>query len=195
MQRILSVLKRLVLPACIAAGLMLCVSPDAQQLFAAQAQKRSALDSAAASRKKTAPAAPAAETRAAAPAPDVYAQDAYTEKELVRFMESMPHFLAWVRASKAKVHPVVNAAGKPDFAYPPEAAAKTRELGWEPRRFFCLLGRSAAALYLVGEGTDLMQALPPDMPTVTEAEMALVRKHLAALLRAGADGPAPTLAR
>ena len=136
-----------------------------------------------------------ARQKAAAQAPDVYAQDAYTEKELVCFMESMPHFLAWVRTSKARVHPVVNAAGKPDFTYTPEAAAKTRELGWEPGRFFCLLGRTAAALYLVGEGTDFMQALPPDMPTVTEAEMALVRKHLASLLRAGAGGHAPSLAR
>ena len=110
-------------------------------------------------------------------------------------MESMPHFLAWVRASNAKVHPVVNAAGKPDFAYTPEAAAKTQELGWEPRRFFCLLGRTAAALYLVGEGTDQLHTLPPDMPAVTETELTLVRKHLAALLRAGANGPAPSLSR
>ena len=144
-------------------------------------------------RKNAAPDRQAAQP--AAPAQDVYAQDAYTEKELVRFIESMPHFLAWVRANKVKTYPVVNAAGKPDFTYPPEAAAKTQELGWEPRRFFCLLGRTAAALYLVGEGTDLAQALPPDMPAVTEAEMALVRKHLAALLRAGTGGPAPALAR
>ena len=158
----------------------------AQPLFAAQAPAQSARKSAAASRQ-------AAKTTA--PAADVYAQDAYTEKELVSFMESMPHFLAWVRKSKAKVHPVVNAGGRPDFAYTPEAAAKAQELGWEPRRFFCLLGRTAAALYLVGEGTDLLHTLPPDMPAVTEAEMSLVRKHLAALLRAGSDGPAPALAR
>ena len=143
----------------------------------------------------TAPAAAAAGAKAVAPSPDVYAQDAYTEKELVRFIESMPQFLAWVRASKAKAHPTVNAAGKPDFAYTPEAAAKAQELGWEARRFFCLLGRTAAALYLVGEGMDAVQALPPDMPAVTESEMALVRKHLGSLLRAGTGGPAPALSR
>jgi hypothetical protein len=184
--------------ACIPAAFVLCVLLGAQPLMAASgsASKQSARQNAAPDRqtaKRAAPAADAAATRA--PAPDVYAQDAYTEKELVRFIESMPHFLAWVRASKAKTHPVVNAAGKPDFVYPPEAAARAQELGWEPRRFFCLLGRTAAALYLVGEGTDLTHALPPDMPTVTETEMALVRKHLAALLRAGAGGPAPALAR
>jgi hypothetical protein len=92
----------------------------------------------------------------------------------------------------------VNAEGKPDFVYTPEAAAKAEELGWEARRFFCLLGKAAAALFLVEEGTDRMQplqAMPPDMPAVTEAEMALVRKHLASLLRAGAGGPPPTLSR
>ena len=90
---------------------------------------------------------------------------------------------------------MVNAAGKPDFAYTPEAAAKAQELGWEPRRFFCLLGRIAAALYLVEEGVDMLHEMPPDMPTVTEAEMALARKHLASLLRVGAGGPTPSLSR
>jgi len=169
----------------------------AQPLLAAQssAQKQSARKDAATGKQaaKTAPAA--AGTQAVVSAQDVYAQGAYTEKELVSFIESMPHFLAWSRANKAKAHPMVNAAGKPDFAYTPEAAVKARELGWEPRRFFCLLGRTAAALYLVEEGTDLMHALPPDMPTVTDAEIALVRKHLASLLRAGTGGPAPPLSR
>jgi len=180
--------------------LALCMLPYAEPLFAAQsaAQKQNAQKQAGA-RKRAAQSAPTAATaNAAVPVPDVYAQGPFTEKELVRFIESMPLFLAWARASKAKAHPMVNAAGKPDFAYTPEAAAKAEELGWEPKRFFCLLGKAAAALYLVEEGTDriqALQALPPDMPTVTETEMALVRKHLASLLRAGAGGPPPTLAR
>ena len=182
--------------ACVPVVFALCVLPDVQLSVAAQssASKQSAQKNAVAGAPGTRPgAAAAAGKRATVPAPDVYAQGAYTEEELVRFMESMPHFLAWVRASKAKVHPVVNAAGKPDFVYTPEAAARVRELGWEPGRFFCLLGRTAAALYLVSEGTDFMGALPPDMPTVTDVEMALVRKHLASLLRAGTGGPAPSL--
>jgi len=134
-------------------------------------------------------------TQSSAQAQDVYAQGPYTEKELVRFIESVPHFLAWAQSSKAKAHPMVNAAGKPDFAYTPEAAAKAQELGWDPRRFFCLLGRIAAALYLVEEGVDMLHEMPPDMPTVTEAEMALARKHLASLLRVGAGGPTPSLSR
>jgi hypothetical protein len=182
--------------ACIPAVFVLCVLLGVQPIGAAQssAQKQNALKSAATGRQ-AAQNTPAAPPREAVPTQDVYAQSAFTEKELVRFMESMPRFLAWMRAGTAKAHPVTNAAGKPDFAYTPDAAAKTQELGWDPRRFFCLLGRTAAALYLVEEGTDLIQALPPDMPTVTDAEVALVRKHLASLLRAGAGGPAPTLSR
>jgi len=172
------------------------MSLGAQALFAAQAAApaQSPRQNAAAD-KQPAKNAPAT-AKKDLPAQNVYAQDPYTEKELVRFIESMPHFLTWARSgSTPQAHPVTNAAGKPDFTYTPEAAAKTRELGWEPRRFFCLMGRTAAALYLVGEGTDLMLALPPDMPTVTAAEMALVRKHLAALLRAGASDSPPALAR
>jgi len=183
-----------------AAILALCMFPIAEPLYAAQsaAQKQSAQKQTGA-RKRAAQSAPTATAaEAAVPTLDVYAQGSFTEKELVRFIESMPLFLAWARGSKAKAHPVVNAAGKPDFTYTPEVAAKAEELGWEPRRFFYLLGKAAAALYLVEEGTDrlqALQALPPDMPTVTETEMALVRKHLASLLRASAGGPPPTLAR
>jgi hypothetical protein len=193
-------LRRFFLAACVPVLFALCVLPGAQPLIAApgSAQKQSARhDAAAVSRQgsKIALGVAAAGTQAAAQATDVYAQDAYTEKELVRFIESMPHFLAWARAGKATAYPVVNAAGQPDFAYTQEAAAKARELGWEPRRFFCILGRSAAALYIVEEGADLTQALPPDMPAVTDAEIALVRKHLASLLRAGSGAPAPSLSR
>ena len=182
MRRIASALRRPFSLAC-AVVLALCVALDAQALMAAQssAQKQKA-------QKNTA-------VRTAVLAQDVYAQEAYTERELVSFIASLPHFLGWARTGKAKVHPVVNAAGKPDFVYTQEAAAKAQELGWEPRRFFCLLGRTAAALYLVEEGTDLMTALPHDMPAVTETELALVRKHLTSLLRAGAGGPPPSLSR
>ena len=176
--------------------------PGTEPLYAAQgaAQKQSTQKQAGVRKQaaKKTPATAAAGSSAVMPTSDVYAQAPFTEKELIRFIESMPHFLAWAHSSKAKAHPVVNDAGNPDFAYAPEAAVKAQELGWEPRRFFCLLGKAAAALYLVEEGTDRMQALqamPPDMPTVTETEMALVRKHLASLLRAGAGAPPPTISR
>jgi hypothetical protein len=194
-------LRLLIFLACIPAVFALCVQLDAQPLAAAQSsgKKQSAQQNATAHRQASASKSGAADVdpQALVPEPDVYAvQPPYTEKELVKFIENMPHFLAWARVGKVKVRPVVNAAGKPDFAYTLEAAAKAQELGWEPRRFFCLLGRSAAALYLVEEGTDSMNnASPPDMPTVTAAEMALVRKHLASLLRAGAGGPTPSISR
>ena len=181
--------------ALVLGSLALLTLPGAQPLVAAQdsAPQQGAREKAPAGRQTKSSSATA---RRSAAAPDVYAQAPYTEKELVRFTESMPHFLTWARAAGTiPAHPVTNAAGKPDFTYTPEAAAKAQELGWEPRRFFYLMGKTAAALYLVGEGTDLMYALPPDMPTVTETEMALARKHLASLLRAGADGPPPALSR
>ena len=184
--------------ACIPAAFALYLLLSTQPLIAApsSAQKQSAQQTATGTRaSKTAPDAAASKTQAAASTMDVYGQAPYTEKELIRFIESLPHFLAWARAHKIKAYPVVNTAGKPDFAYTPEAATKAQELHWEARRFFCLFGRTAAALYIVEEGTDLMNALPPDMPTVTDAEILLVRKHLASLLRAGAGGPAPALAR
>ena len=187
---------------------VLCLLPGAEPLHGAQsapekqntAQKQSSRKQTAAHKQTTqkAPAAAAPGAQTPVPMSDVYAQEPFTEKELVRFIESMPLFLDWARSSKAKAHPAVNAAGKPDFVYTPEAAAKAEELGWVAKRFFCLLGKAAAALFLVEEGTDRMQplqAMPPDMPAVTEAEMALVRKHLASLLRAGAGGPPPTLSR
>ena len=188
--------------ACMSAFCALCLLPGAEPLYAAQSapQKQSSRKQEAVRKQaaQKAPAAAAAGAHVPMPASDVYAQEPFTEKELVRFIESMPFFLDWARSSKAKAHPAVNAAGKPDFMYSSEAAAKAEELGWVARRFFCLLGKAAAALFLVEEGTDRMQplqAMPPDMPAVTESEMALVRKHLASLLRAGAGGPPPTLSR
>ena len=190
MRRIVPALRRPFFLAC-AVFLALGVVLNAQALIAAQSStQKQKVQKNTAVRKQT-----AAGTQTPVSAQDVYAQEAYTEKELLSFIESLPHFLGWGRTGKVKVYPVVNAAGMPDFAYTPEAAAKAQELGWEPRRFFCLLGRTAAALYLVEEGTDLVTALPPDMPAVTETEMALVRKHLTSILRAGAGGPPPSLSR
>jgi hypothetical protein len=125
----------------------------------------------------------------------VYEQPPFTEKELSNFVDTLPAFLRRAREDGMTAHPAVNAAGKPDFLYDPEAAAEAQRLGWEPARFFCLMGRTAAALYLVEENADLPDKLPGDMPSVTRDEMALVRKHLASLLRAGTSGPPPALSR
>lgn len=171
---------------------LLCAAPAA--LAAAEAPKNAGVSRPeAVSGRRTQQRAP---VQAAAPAQverDVYAQPPFTGKELVEFTETLPIFLAWARTRKA-AHPIMNEAGRPDFFYTPEAAAKVRDLHWEPRRFFCLLGRTAAALYLVEEGSDLTDALPGDMPSVTRDELALVRRHLGALLRASTGGSPPKLA-
>jgi hypothetical protein len=59
-------------------------------------------------------------------------------------------------------------------------------------RFFCVMGRTAAAMAMVSEGEDF-KSRPSDMPAVSEKECGLVRRHLGELLRAasGADAPKP----
>lgn len=116
-------------------------------------------------------------------------QPPVTDKEMVSFMEVLPHFRAWALASKEEAHPYVNKAGKADFVYSTKAAAWVRQRGWEPARFFCVMGRTAAALTIVEEGNDLMTKRPSDMPSVTENELELVRRHLASLLKAGSAAP------
>jgi hypothetical protein len=130
--------------------------------------------------------APGAPSAVPTPGEDIYEQPPFTEKELTDFVDALPAFLRRARADKMTAHPVVNAAGRADFLYGPEAAAEAQRLGWKPARFFCLMGRTAAALYLVEENTDLPDKLPDDMPSITRDETALVRKHLTSLLRAGA---------
>ena len=137
--------------------------------------------------------APEALPATVVPNPDVYASGEFDEQELLRFIDSMPRFLGWVREHKIAIHPDNSATGKADFYYTEQAAAKVTELGWDAKRFFCLLGRTAAALYLVEEGSDQASDLPKDMPTVSKKEMSLVRKHLGSLLRAGTGSPPPPL--
>ena len=116
-------------------------------------------------------------------------QPPVSDKELVAFMEVLPLFRAWAISSKEDAHPYVNKAGKADFVFSVNAANWVRQRGWEPTRFFCVMGRTAAALTIVEEGNDLVTKRPSDMPTVTEAELELVRRHLATLLKAGNDAP------
>lgn len=75
---------------------------------------------------------------------------------------------------------------QPDFHYSPAAAQWVSFRSWEPRRFFCIMGRSAAALVLVSEG-EQAKKLYRDMPKPSKAECELVQKHMGELLKAGND--------
>ena len=140
---------------------------------------------------KAARARPAGKAQAATAAPataNVYAgQPEVTEKELLAFAELLPQFRAWARAAREEAHPVVR-DGKADFLYSPNAAEWVTGKGWQPARFFCVMGRLAAALVIVEEGND-MGSRPADMPSVTNEELALTRRHLGLLLTAGGDAP------
>ena len=125
---------------------------------------------------------------AAADATNVYAgQPAVTEKELLAFAEVLPRFRAWARDGHEEAHPVVR-GGNADFLYSPQAAEWVTAQGWQPARFFCVMGRLAAALVIVEEGND-MGTRPADMPSVSAEELALARRHLGILLTAGGDAP------
>ena len=141
--------------------------------------------------KKGARSGKAAKAQAAgstADATNVYAgQPAVTEKELLAFAEVLPRFRAWARDGHEEAHPVVR-GGKADFLYSPQAAEWVTAQGWQPARFFCVMGRLAAALVIVEEGND-MGTRPADMPSVSDEELALARRHLGILLTAGGDAP------
>lgn len=116
----------------------------------------------------------------------VYDQQApFSEQELVQFMELLPQFRQWVKTARADVHPSVDAHKRADFSYDAQAARWVQERGWDPVRFFCVMGRSAAALALVEAGGTLSGPRPASMPEVAESELLLVRRHLGSLLRAG----------
>ena len=117
-------------------------------------------------------------------------QPPMTDKELVGFIELLPHFRAWAASSKEEAHPSVDKkSGKPDFLYSAKAAEWVKMRGWDAARFFSVMGRAAAALAMVEEGNDISSNRPPDMPTVTPGELDMVRRHLAGLLKAGSDAP------
>lgn len=109
----------------------------------------------------------------------------FSEQELVQFMELLPRFRQWVKTAKADVHPSVDAHKRADFSYDAQTARWVQERGWDPVRFFCVMGRSAAALALVEAGGTMKDPRPASMPEVAESEMLLVRRHLGSLLRAG----------
>lgn len=116
-------------------------------------------------------------------------QSPLTDKELVSFIELLPQFRAWTVHFNVEAHPIVNSVGEADFVYSEDAANWVSSKNWEPKHFFSVMGRTAAALAIIGEGNDLLTRTPTDMPTVTEEELFLVRKHLGSLLKAGSSAP------
>lgn len=121
---------------------------------------------------------------------NVYEGEAPTSaQELDSFLGVLPRFRAWARENGEQVHPALK-NGKADFVYSRKAAAWVREHGWQPKRFFCVMGRMAAAMVIVEEGNDLGATRPSDMPNITQSELDLARKNLGSLLRAGGDAPA-----
>lgn len=117
-----------------------------------------------------------------------YDQPPFDNAELTRFIDDFPRFRDWAKRAPDlgdAPHPAVDANGLPGFAYSPAAAAEVERMGWKPERFFCIMGRAAAALADIEEGDALAGAnRPADMPQVTGAETELVRRQLSSLLRA-----------
>lgn len=117
-----------------------------------------------------------------------YDQPPFDNAELTRFIDDFPRFRDWMTRTTGPgdaPHPTVGADGLPGFEYSPAAAAELERMGWKPERFFCIMGRSAAALADIEEGDALAGTnRPADMPQVSAAETELVRRQLASLLRA-----------
>ncbi|MDR3044042.1 MAG: hypothetical protein LBU75_07230 [Desulfovibrio sp.] len=117
-----------------------------------------------------------------------YDQSPFDNAELTRFIDDFPRFRDWMKRAPDQgdaPHPSVGTDGLPSFEYSAVAAAELERMGWKPERFFCIMGRSAAALADIEEGDALAGAnRPADMPQVTPAETELVRRQLASLLRA-----------
>lgn len=114
-------------------------------------------------------------------------QPPVTDKELQQFLDILPQFRAWAKSGHEEAHPVLR-NGKADFLYSPQAARWVQTHRWDPVRFFCVMGRMAAALAIVEEGNDV-HVRAKDMPVVSEEELALARRHLGSILKAGGDVP------
>lgn len=120
----------------------------------------------------------------------VYAgQPPITEKELLAFVDILPQFRQWARTQQEEAHPVLR-SGQADFLFSTRAGDWVREHGWDAPRFFCILGKMAAALVIVEEGNDMQGTRPADMPDVAPQELSLARKHLGELLKVSFQ-PAP----
>mgnify|MGYP006946971997 CR=1 FL=1 len=117
-----------------------------------------------------------------ASAETLYNQPPFSEKELNQFIADLPRFRAWIKTNKEKAHPIVNEAGEPDFLYSKNAAGYIEAAGWKPERFFCIMGRAAAAV---------TKEPPVEMPNVSDDELDVVRRNLPGLLKAISPAPTP----
>ncbi|MCR4666496.1 MAG: serine/threonine protein phosphatase [Desulfovibrio sp.] len=107
-----------------------------------------------------------------------------TEKELLSFLTVLPEFRVWAQSHQEEAHPGLT-NGRPDFFYSQNAEKWITSKGWDARRFFCVMGRMAAALVVATEGNDLRGTRPADMPDVSDFETELAHKHLGRMLEAG----------
>ena len=121
----------------------------------------------------------------------LYQQPPFTETELNQFINTLPRFREWVKANKEKAHPIVNDNGEPDMLYSDAAAETVRNAGWKPERFFCVMGRSAAAVAIIQQGEAIIKTPPVDMPNVSDDELDIVRRNLPSLLKATNQTPTP----
>ncbi len=121
----------------------------------------------------------------------LYQQPPFTETELNQFIDTLPRFREWVKANKEKAHPIVNDNGEPDMLYSDAAAETVRNAGWKPERFFCVMGRSAAAVAIIQQGEAIIKTPPVDMPNVSDDELDIVRRNLPSLLKATNQTPTP----
>ena len=110
------------------------------------------------------------------------------EKELSAFLDLLPAFRSWAHANHEEAHPQLT-KGMADFLYSKKAAEWVEAHGWQPVRFFCVMGRMAAALVIIEEGNDMKGTRPQDMPEVSPAEIDLARRHLGTILKAGGSAP------
>lgn len=124
-----------------------------------------------------------------AQAEGLYAQPPFSAAELDRFIDDLPRFRDWLRTQGERVHPVVQ-KGQPSFVYSEKVARHVQGMGWKPERFFCVMGRSAAALAILEKGKALTDNPPATMPKVSLQEMEHVHNALSPLLRALMHGEA-----
>ncbi len=120
----------------------------------------------------------------------LYSQPPFSEKELNQFIADLPRFRAWMREHGQTSHPILNEKGEPDFLYSGEAAGYLNTSGWNPERFFCIMGRAAAGVAIIQQGDAISKTPPVEMPNVSNDELDLVRRSLPALLKA--VHPTPT---
>lgn len=114
-------------------------------------------------------------------------QPVISEQEVKSFIILLPQFRSWTRENGEEAHPILSKNGKPDFLYSRNASDWVLAHNFEPRRFFCVMGKMAAAMVIVEEGNDYKGTRPADMPPVSTEELDLARKYLGELL--SASGP------